>query len=80
LRPSPGIFVLESGAEGCSWRIQPDESRDPEGDFRPTNLMEKVSRYLELQGDACSRNQIESMKYGNPGDDSAQTAPPCRLR
>jgi hypothetical protein len=63
-RPSPGVLVIETGGERCTWEIRPDESRDAEGDFRPTALMEKVSRYLELQSDATSRNQIEAMKLG----------------
>jgi hypothetical protein len=63
-RPSPGLFVVESGADSVSWRIEPDESRDDEGEFRPTALMEKVSRYLERHDDALSRKQIED---GVPG-------------
>ncbi len=60
-RPSPGLFVLASdpGSGRCSWRIEPDHSVSEEGAFRPTNLMEKVSRYLELRPEPCSRKQIE---------------------
>jgi AAA domain len=59
-RPSPGLFVLASDeATGeCSWRIEPDYGISDEGGWRPTGLMEKVSRYLELAGEARSRNQI----------------------
>ena len=46
-RPHPGVFVVESSDGTCSWRIDPDDSHDPEGEFRPTRIMEKVSRYLE---------------------------------
>lgn len=64
-RPSPGVLVLESTIDACSWQIQPDESRSPEGEFRPTNLMEKVSRFLERYWDEPpSRNQIELAKLG----------------
>jgi hypothetical protein len=56
--------VIESGLDRCSWEIRPDESRGDEGEFRPTGLMEKVSRYLEVHPDACSRNQIEEAKLG----------------
>lgn len=59
-RPSPGMLVIESGAV-FSWRIQPDESRDEQGAFRPTTLMLKVSQFLERHIDEPqSRNQIES--------------------
>ena len=64
-RPSPGLFVVENSDGACSWQIQPDESRDDEGAFRPTALMAKVSRYLELHGDESpSRNQIEQGVQG----------------
>ena len=63
-RPSPGILVLENTPTGIAWRIEPDESRGAEGEFRPTNLMEKVSRLLELHSEPQSRNQIESAKLG----------------
>jgi hypothetical protein len=56
-RPSPGIFVLDSDGR---WRIDPDQSYGPEGEFRPTHLMERVSRYLERKVDPPSRNQIET--------------------
>jgi hypothetical protein len=63
-RPSPGVLVIKSSESGCSWEIRPDESRGDEGEFRPTALMEKVCRYLEAEGEACSRNQIEQQKLG----------------
>jgi hypothetical protein len=64
LRPVCGIFVVESEVDGCSWRIEPDDRPDEQGEFRPTNLMEKVSRWLEVQPKPPSRNQIESAKLG----------------
>jgi hypothetical protein len=63
-RPSPGVLVLETTSTAITWRIEPDESRGAEGEFRPTNLMEKVSRWLELQSEPQSRNQIESANLG----------------
>lgn len=38
--------------------VSPTESVNEEGDFRPTGLMEKVSRYLELEPDGASTRQI----------------------
>jgi hypothetical protein len=60
-KPSPGVFVLDSDPDTgrCSWRIEPAHEIGDEGYFRPTNLMEKVSRYLELHAEPQSRNQIE---------------------
>jgi hypothetical protein len=63
-RPSPGLLAIEHADTGLVWRIEQDDSRDSDGDFRPTNLMEKVSRFLEVRPDEQSRNQIEK---GVPG-------------
>lgn len=63
-RPVCGFFVVESGADGCTWRIEPDDSHDEQGEFRPTALMLKVSRYLELHEEPASRNQIERRVTG----------------
>ncbi len=56
----PGYLVLDSDPDTgrCSWRIESDQSVTDEGVFRPTNLMEKVSRYLELREEPQSRSQI----------------------
>jgi AAA domain-containing protein len=69
-RPSPGLFVLASNEAdgGCAWRIEPDHSVSDEGGFRPTNLMEKVSRLLEQAGEPRSRNQIEQSVKGHKTD------------
>jgi hypothetical protein len=58
-KPSPGVFVLDSDDETghLSWRIEADRAAD-EDTFRPTKLMERVSRHLELVGEPQSRNQI----------------------
>lgn len=63
-RPSPGLLVIENADAGLVWRIDQDESHRADGEFRPTNLMEKVSRWLEPQPEPQSRNQIESAKLG----------------
>jgi hypothetical protein len=63
-RPSPGLFVVESGP-AFAWRIKPDDSHDEQGGFRPTTLMGKVSHFLERRYDEPqSRNQIEEAKLG----------------
>jgi hypothetical protein len=59
-RPTPGNLVLESDGDSCTWRIEQDQSQTAEGGFRPTHLMEKVSRYLETHASPRSRNQIEA--------------------
>jgi hypothetical protein len=66
-RPSPGLFVLDSDAESgdCTWRIDTEQVVSEAGTFRPTNLMEKVSRYLELAGEERSRKQVEDGVTGN---------------
>jgi hypothetical protein len=64
-RPSPGILVLSSTGDQCSWRVDPVESRGEEGEFRPTTLMERVSRQLELRGgEVDSRSVIEDAVTG----------------
>jgi hypothetical protein len=65
VRPVAGVFVLSSEAGSCTWRIDPDESFDAEGEFRPTHMMQKVSRYLEQCLEAApSRTQIETVVGG----------------
>lgn len=63
-RPSPGLFVVTSDPETgrCSWKLDAEATTD--GAFRPTNLMEKVSRYLEQRVEPCSRNQVEQNVKG----------------
>lgn len=42
-----------------SWTLKtPDTASDDEGHFRPTHLMEKVSRHLELQHEPVTRTSI----------------------
>jgi hypothetical protein len=56
-----GLLVLTSDPDDghCSWRLEPDTSIGEEGGFRPTHLMGRVSRYLELRTEPVSRNEIE---------------------
>jgi hypothetical protein len=63
-RPSPGTFVLVSEHGRCSWRLDPDQSVGPDGGFRPTALMERISHYLEGLPEPPSRNQIEKEVSG----------------
>ena len=65
-RPIAGVLVVDSNADTgtVAWQITPDTSTTAQGGFRPTGLMEKVSRYLEAQGEPRSRNQIEQAVKG----------------
>lgn len=58
-RPSPGVLEVCSTDTPYSWRIRPDTSHTEEGEFRPTVLMERVSRHLEFASSSQSRNEIE---------------------
>lgn len=64
--PYSGTFELRSGETGIAWKVRTDDdSRDDEGRFRPTVVMGKVSRYLELRpGEAISSTQIEESVEG----------------
>lgn len=60
-RPSAGLFVLTSDADSgrCTWELEAARDVSDEGVFRPTALMERVSRYLYVANEPRSRNQIE---------------------
>ncbi len=61
----PGIFTLASTAGRVTWDLAPDETIGADGSFRPTGLMEKVSRHLELfAGEPLSQKQIEENVQG----------------
>ena len=63
-RPTIGRLVLDATTPGqITYRIDPDKSHD-EGAFRPTALMEKVSRQLEHETQPLSTKQIEDIKLG----------------
>jgi hypothetical protein len=65
-----GDLVLASNADGTAEvsiespqeRVAEHETAPP---FRPTNLMEKISKYLEAEGEADSQNQILKDVPGN---------------
>ncbi|HEX3329179.1 MAG TPA: AAA family ATPase [Gaiellales bacterium] len=66
-RPSPGVLTVDSSPNDgrCSWHIAADASTTGDGDFRPTGLMEKVSKYLELfTAEPKSRAEIEEAVTG----------------
>jgi hypothetical protein len=65
-RPSPGLLLIDATSAGsCTWAIEEDTSHGEEGTFRPTELMERVSRFLEVAQEPRSRNQIEEGVTGN---------------
>jgi hypothetical protein len=47
-----------------TWAFVPQPETDEEHPFRPTTLMEKVSRWLELQPEPVSRNAVEKASLG----------------
>jgi hypothetical protein len=64
-RPSAGVFVLASDESGaCAWKLEADRSTSDEGEFRPTHLMEKVSRSVEISVEPPSRNLLEQSVQG----------------
>jgi len=63
-RPSIGRLVIDASTQPFTYHIEPDKSHDQEGGFRPTTLMEKVSRQLERETHPLSTKQIEEVKLG----------------
>ena len=66
--PLLGEFHLSSDPDtfAVTWDIKPHFSGQSDGidHFRPTGLMEKVSRYLANQGEPVSKNAIEAHVKG----------------
>jgi hypothetical protein len=65
-----GDLVLASQADGTAevWIESPQErvaEREAAPSFRPTNLMEKISKYIEGGGEADSQNEILKGVSGN---------------
>jgi hypothetical protein len=60
-------FALRSDPEthALSCSLEPFVESDETHRFRPTGIMEKVSRWLELQPDPVSRNLVENAKLGS---------------
>jgi hypothetical protein len=57
-----GEFTLEADMQ---WRFeQTDATTTPDGEFRPTILMQKLSEYLEAQAHPVSRRDVESNVNG----------------
>jgi hypothetical protein len=63
-RPTIGRLVLDSNAGAISYRLEEDRSR-ADGRFRPTVLMERISRRLELLDDPVSQTWVEENVSGN---------------
>lgn len=67
-RPTAAVIELQSDPEThhVTWRFRdPHPTDEITGVFRPTTLMEKISRYLELKTDPVSRNVVETDVKGN---------------
>jgi GNAT superfamily N-acetyltransferase len=65
-RPRAGELELRSDPEthAISWTFRPPANVDETDGFRPTALMERVSRYLEQQSEPISRTAIEEAVTG----------------
>jgi GNAT superfamily N-acetyltransferase len=65
-RPRAGELELRSDPEthAISWTFRPPANVDETDGFRPTALMERVSRYLEEQSEPISRTAIEEAVTG----------------
>lgn len=58
-------IVSDPATHGLTIALRADDNTDDQGRFRPTKLMDKVSRYLEHAGHAVSLNSIEQNVNGN---------------
>lgn len=59
-------FELQSDPEthAIAWTLRPATETDEEHPFRPTHLMEKVSRYLELRSDDAPIGDVKTAVSG----------------
>lgn len=59
-------FVLESDPETnvIAWSFRAPVEADEDAPFRPTGIMEKVSRYLEIQSQPIATNAIKTAGLG----------------
>jgi len=64
-RPTLGRLVIDATDTLYTYQLEPDKSHDAEGAFRPTVLMERVSRKLEEQTEPKSKTWIEENVTGN---------------
>ena len=60
-------LVSDPETHAISWEFIEPPLIDEEHPFRPTGLMEKASRWLELQPEPRSRNEVEKAVGGNAG-------------
>jgi hypothetical protein len=63
-RPTIGKLVLDAEGDTITYRLEDDHSRSVTGRFRPTVLMERVSRVLEAEVEAQSQTWIEAHVKG----------------
>jgi hypothetical protein len=65
-RPVAGELILVSAGKtgGIEWSYTATQPSGRAGSFRPTALMEKVSRFLEYQSEPVSRNRVENNVEG----------------
>lgn len=63
-RPTIGKLTLDSDGELVTYSLQRDRSHDG-AEFRPTVLMERVSRKVEPEFEVVSKNWIEENVTGN---------------
>jgi AAA domain-containing protein len=64
--PPSAVFTLRSHAisGALSWDVSADDDAEAGEDFRPTGLMERVSRELERRGEFVSRTEVVSAVKG----------------
>lgn len=57
-------LVSDPDTHALSWAFTTPTESDEEHPFRPTHLMEKVSRFLEMQPEPVPRNTVEKASLG----------------
>lgn len=63
-RPRAAELELQSSPSGeIQWLLE--QPADTDGAFRPTFLMERVSRYLEAQAEPIAKSEVEKNVQGN---------------
>jgi len=62
-RPALGRLILESDGERVGYRLEADHSRTGSS-FRPTVLMERISRALEIESEPVSKDWVEKTVTG----------------
>jgi len=69
-RPTAAVFELNSHPDQhtITYTRRDPNPVDDEGHFRPTILMEKVSRYLEEAGEPVTRNNVETTVKGKSAE------------